>query len=349
MDPVGMHLAEDVARLASTAERVGFDGVYVTDHPIPHPTWQKYGGHHTFDPFVLLAFAAAATSTLRVQTHLVVLPYRNPFLTAKAAASLDALSNGRLILGVGTGYMEQEFAALGVPFERRNEIMDEALTAMRLAWTGEPFELEGTGYTVEGNDAYPRPTQRPGPPVWVGGNAKRAIRRAVELGDGWIPFPHRPEEGGAHSSRLANLDELADHISYAREHAERIGRERPLDIVFMPGYLGYLDRRQPGFDEIVENCSRMAELGVTYLMASVGGLDVAAREEALAAYAEAVLPTVRSLSPDIRCNHGPHVQARRDTKGSTEVPSKKWGFMSRRKRAGFSKVKAANSGSVIHP
>ncbi len=106
-----------VAEMARAAETAGFDAVYVTEHPVPGTAWMRTGGHHAFDPFVALAFAAAATERLRVQTHLCVLPYRNPFLTAKAAASLDALSGGRLILGVGTGYLEVEFEALGVDFD----------------------------------------------------------------------------------------------------------------------------------------------------------------------------------------------------------------------------------------
>jgi probable F420-dependent oxidoreductase len=221
--------------MARSAERAGFGSLYVTDHPIPGEAWLRSGGHHTLDPFVTLSFAAAATSRIRLQTHVLVLPYRNPFLVAKAAATLDALSGGRLTLGVSAGYLESEFAALGVPFAERNQRADEAIPALRAAWSGERVALEGLGFRAEGNRALPMPLQKPGPPIWVGGNSRRAIRRAVELGDGWLPFP-APKRLASHvrTAALTNLAELRAGIDYAREHAAKIGRRAPLDVCFVP-------------------------------------------------------------------------------------------------------------------
>src|SRR5437879_11325137 len=108
--------AAAVAEMAATAETAGFDAVYVTEHPVPGDAWLASGGHHALDPFVVLSAAAAATSRLRLQTNLVIAAYRNPFLLAKALASLDVISGGRVIAGIGTGYLEPEFAALGVEF-----------------------------------------------------------------------------------------------------------------------------------------------------------------------------------------------------------------------------------------
>src|SRR3984957_3250763 len=139
-----------IAEISRAAEVAGFDAVYVTEHPIPETQWKDSGGHHALDPFVALAFAAAATTSLRLQTHLCVVPYRNPFLTAKAVASLDALSGGRVILGVGTGYLQEEFAALGVQFDERNELMDEALEVMKAAWSGETVSVTGRHFQVAG-------------------------------------------------------------------------------------------------------------------------------------------------------------------------------------------------------
>ena len=166
---------------------------------------------------------------------MLVLPYRNPFLVAKAAATLDVLSGGRVTLGVAAGYLESEFAALGVPFAERNERADEAIPALRAAWSGERVEIAGKGFQAGGNLALPRPIQRPGPPIWVGGNSRRAIRRAVELGDGWLPFP-APKRLASHvrTAALTNLEELRAGIGYAREHAERTGRRAPLDVCFVP-------------------------------------------------------------------------------------------------------------------
>src|SRR4051794_40128232 len=167
--------AAAVADLSRAAEAAGFAAVFVTDHPAPPAKWIAGGGHHTLDPFVTLAFAAAATSTLRLQTNLFVPAYRHPLLSAKLVATLDVLSGGRVVVGVGAGYLEGEFAALGADFDGRNDVLDAAIRTMRSAWTGQP---------VDGVLSLPAPVQRPGPPVWVGGNSKRAIRRVVELGDG---------------------------------------------------------------------------------------------------------------------------------------------------------------------
>jgi probable F420-dependent oxidoreductase len=259
-----------VAEMARCAEEAGFDAVYVTEHPVPGTAWMKTGGHHAFDPFVALSFAAAATTTLRVQTHLAVLPYRNPFLTAKAAASLDALSGGRLILGVGAGYLEVEYAALGVAFEERNDLTDEALVAMQVAWTGEPFSFDGRHFRAEDNVALPRPVQRPGPPVWIGGNARRAIRRAVELADGWAPMPNAAATAvRRHSPAMETLDELAERIDYARAHAESVGRRTPLTIACSLGGLAMETTAAAGEDLMVETAERLAGVGATYLYGGV--------------------------------------------------------------------------------
>jgi probable F420-dependent oxidoreductase len=161
--------AEGVAAVARAAEAAGFDGVYSTEHPFPDDDWLASGGHQALDPFVGLSFAAAATTRLRVLTNLCVLPYRNPFLAARAAASLDVLSGGRLDLGVGAGYLEGEFRALGVDFDGRNDRFDEAIAAITAAWSGESVRFAGDGFEARGNTMRPAPLQRPRPPVWVGG------------------------------------------------------------------------------------------------------------------------------------------------------------------------------------
>jgi probable F420-dependent oxidoreductase len=262
--------AAAVAEMARAAETAGFGAVFVTDHPIPDAEWLRTGGHHTLDPFVLLSFVAAATERIRLQTHVLVLPYRNPFLVAKAAATLDVLSGGRVTLGVAAGYQEGEFAALGVPFDERNERADEAIPALRAAWSGERFELDGRGFRAAGNLALPRPVQKPGPPIWVGGNSRRAIRRAVELGDGWLPFPARRRLASiARTASLASLDELRAAIGYAREHAREIGRAAPLDVCFVPfGFeLGVGDAAAAA--RLAEELPAYRDAGVTWVAGGV--------------------------------------------------------------------------------
>jgi probable F420-dependent oxidoreductase len=259
-----------VAEIARAAESAGFDAVFVTEHPIPERQWMASGGHHALDPFVALSFAAAATTTLRLQTHLCVLPYRNPFLTAKSIASLDVLSGGRLIVGVGAGYLEAEFDALGVDFAERNELTDEAITTMKAVWSGVPVTVEGRRFKAVDNVALPRPLQQPNPPIWIGGNANRAIRRAVELADGWAPMPNAQATATRrHSPAMETLADLERRIDYAAAHAEKVGRADPLTIACSLGGLEMATTAANTEDLLVQTAERLASAGVTYLYGGV--------------------------------------------------------------------------------
>jgi len=260
-----------IAEMARAVESAGFDACFVTDHPFPSDRFvEQAGGHHALDPFVALSFAAAATSRLELQTHILVLPYRNPFLTANAAASLDAASGGRVILGVAAGYLKDEFRALGADFESRNAFCDEAIRAIRAAWTEDGLHFEGTGYRADGHSLRPRPVRTPHPPIWVGGNSKAAIRRAVELGDGWLPVPTpRRMAGFIRTAAIADLDDLRERLAFAHEYSRQVGRERPLDVCFVP--FGLDVNRQDDLDPDVFR-GRIAELeglGVTWVTLSL--------------------------------------------------------------------------------
>ena len=252
-----------VAEIARGAEAAGFDAVFVTDHPAPPADWIAGGGHHTIDPFVTLAWAAASTTTLRVQTNLFVPAYRHPLLSAKLVASLDVLSGGRLILGVGAGYLEGEFAAVGADFAGRNDVLDDAIRTMRSAWAGEP---------VDGVLSLPRPVQQPGPPIWIGGNSTRAIRRAVELGDGWVPMPS--PQRAAKALRTPGLESTADlgaRIAQLHAVAAEAGRREPLDVVFMPAGLDMFNKSSPDAARVLESMTELADLGVTWATVTLPG------------------------------------------------------------------------------
>jgi probable F420-dependent oxidoreductase len=252
-----------VGELARAAEDAGFAAVFVTDHPAPPADWIAAGGHHTLDPFVTLAFAAAATTTLRLQTNLFVPAYRHPLLSAKLVASLDVLSGGRVILGVGAGYLEGEFAAVGADFDRRNDVLDDAIRTMRAAWTGEP---------VSDVLSLPRPVQRPGPPIWIGGNSKRAIRRAAELGDGWVPMPSPAKASKAlRTPGLESVDELRDRVALLRQAEAEAGRDRPLDIAFMPSGLDMFTHASPDHGRVVDELAALADVGVTWATVMLPG------------------------------------------------------------------------------
>ncbi len=260
---------EAVAAISQTAERAGFNGGNVTDHPCPTAKWLEAGGHDAQDPFVMLSLVAAHTKKLRLQTGILVLPYRNPFIVARAAATLDVFSNGRLTLSFGAGYLKGEYFALGADFERRNETMDEYIQAMKAAWTGEAFDFEGTGYSARGNRIRPRPVQTPHPPLYVGGNSKRAIRRVVEMADGWNPFftPAQLSSTARTAAMTSELD-LADGIAYMREHCEKIGREKMPDI-----FLASIT--QPGEQwtpqQLIDKIGKFKEMGVIGAGISIDG------------------------------------------------------------------------------
>jgi probable F420-dependent oxidoreductase len=281
---------EGVAEISRTAERLGFHAGCDTDHPVPTGRWLDAGGHFAQDPFVLLSFVAAATTRFKLQTGIVVLPYRNPFITARMVATLDVLSRGRVILGVGAGYLKGEYKALGVDFERRNDLMDEYIRAMKAAWTNDEFTFEGSGYQALGNRILPRPVQRPHPPILIGGNAKRAIRRAVELGDAWNPF--FTAEVVATTSRTVAMTgeaDLAAGIAYMRAHCETVGRETPPEVI-----LGGLN--SPGEplnpDALLDTIARYKALGVSAVSAHIDGDSRAQWCDNAERFAEAVLSKV---------------------------------------------------------
>ena len=219
-----------VAEMAGAVEAAGLDAVYVTDHPAPDDRWLAGGGHHAQEPLIALAFAAAATTKVLLHTHVYVAAYRNPFLAAKSVATLQNLSGGRVILGVAAGYLRPEFGALGVNFEDRNDLLDETVAVMRRAWTEEGVAVETDGYRARGVTQLPRPTPIP---IWIGGNSTRAMRRAVETGDGWSPFPNPPIAASrVKTPAITNLDELAARLESARSYAVEIGRTDPLTVCF---------------------------------------------------------------------------------------------------------------------
>jgi probable F420-dependent oxidoreductase len=259
-----------IAELACAAEAAGFDAVSVTDHPFPPARWVAAGGHHALDPFVALSFGAAATTRVQLLTQVIVLPYRNPFLVAKAASTLDVLSGGRLILGVAAGYLEAEFAALGADFANRNDVADEAIDAIRAAWTGAPVDLDGRGFRALGNAQLPRPLAVKGPPIWVGGNSRRAIRRAVERAEGWHPFP-APAKLASHARTAAmeSLEDLRAGIAFAREHAAKIGRTAALDVCLVPFGFTMGAQMPTDFVRFREQVEEYSAAGVTWLAMNI--------------------------------------------------------------------------------
>ena len=191
---------EQLVSTAQAAEVAGFDSVWAGEHvvlPDPQvPPSPMAPQDPALDPFLALAWAAASTSTLRLATGIVILPQRNPVVLAKQVATLDVLSRGRVILGVGVGYLEPEFRAIGADFEHRGAVTDEYLDAMDRLWYDEHPEFHGRFAGFAGVDAYPRPVQRP-IPIVIGGHTNVAYRRAVARGHGWYGFALTPDGAAA--------------------------------------------------------------------------------------------------------------------------------------------------------
>ncbi|MFE4498283.1 LLM class F420-dependent oxidoreductase [Rhodococcus sp. NPDC056743] len=218
--------------VAIAAERAGFDTLSLSEHPIPGARWLASGGHQTLDPFVALGYVAAATERLRLLTYLAVAPYRNPFLLAKSASTLDKLSGGRLTLGLGTGYQKSEFHALGIDFDERNELFDEALDVLPLHWSGEPFTYRGKHFSALDVIARPKPVQNP-IPIWIGGNSKLTRRRVAERAQGWMPMSGGAElSATARTPTLGSVDQIGGHITEVRNAALAAGRAEPIDVVY---------------------------------------------------------------------------------------------------------------------
>src|SRR3954452_18568133 len=189
-----------LATAATAAEEAGFDSLWAGEHvvlPDPQvPPSPMAPQDPALDPLLALAWAAAATSRLRLATGIVILPQRNPVVLAKQVASLDVLSAGRVTLGVGVGYLEPEFRAIGADFENRGAVTDEYLDAMDRLWYDEHPEFHGRFADFAGIDAYPRPVQRP-IPIVIGGHSEPAFRRAVARAQGWYGFALTPEVAAA--------------------------------------------------------------------------------------------------------------------------------------------------------
>ncbi len=235
---------------APALEERGFESLWVADHVVlpdpPMPQRPMAPNMRLLDPIVALTFVAAHTTRIRLGTGVIVLPQRNPLVLAKQLATLDVLSNGRLIFGLGVGWCEPEFRALGVPFEQRGRRGDEYLAAMRAIWTQEKAAYQGRYVAFADVQAQPQPLQQPTPPIVIGGRTPAAFRRAVEHGHGWYGFGLEVEQAAQDIEALREMEQR-----YRR--AAALGR---LEISVTP----------PGYDVEPGTVERYAAIGVDRLI-----------------------------------------------------------------------------------
>jgi probable F420-dependent oxidoreductase len=208
---------DELVAVARAADEAGFFYVGVCDHVAIPRRLAETMGTTWYDTIATLGLLAGVTTRTRLLSHVAVLAYRHPLVSAKAFATLDHLSKGRVIVGVGAGHVPEEFAQLGVDFRRRGALLDEAIDALSAA-LGEEFPtFHGPTWSFDDAGQGPRPVQQPRPPIWVGGSSPAAIRRAAERGDGWLP------QGSPRSK-------LPEQIAALREHRERARGGEPIDV-----------------------------------------------------------------------------------------------------------------------
>ncbi|KUI39912.1 LLM class F420-dependent oxidoreductase [Mycobacterium sp. GA-1199] len=279
-----------IATVAAAAEAAGFHGFGFTDHPAPTERWLKAGGHDAVDPFVAMGYAAAVTTSLRLIPNIVVLPYRNPFVVAKAGATLDLLSQGRFTLGVGVGYLKREFTALGVDFEERAALFEEALEVIRGIWTTDDYSYEGRHFTASGITAHPRPVSDPHPPIWIGGNTAAARKRVVTHGDGWCPFPAPAVLAQTARTAPMDVDALQSGVEDLRRRFDEVGRDwSRIDITFTNP-----DGGSPGGDDFnadayLSGLEKLAKIGVTWVQVGLPGDSLAHVLETIERFGESVI------------------------------------------------------------
>ena len=300
---------EILLALARKAERLGYSSLFVTDHvvlptasksPYPyHPSGQFPGGANQdyLEPLTLLTYLAARTKMIKLGFSVLVIPYRNPLVTAKQLATLDVLSGGRVILGCGAGWLEEEFAALQTPpFRERGQVTAEYLRLMKACWSQDQIRFEGRYYRVNDIIFLPKPIQKPGIPIWIGGHTDAAIRRAGELGDGWHPIGLRPPA-------LLLPAEYAEKAGRVRAWAEKAGRDPDAIALTFRTPMEVRPKRMkpPAADrkmfsgaaaEVIADVRRYQAIGVTHFVFDFTSPDPKAMIATMERFAEEVRPKV---------------------------------------------------------
>jgi len=253
---------EAIASVAREAELMGYESVWVSDHiVVPNEAVDRFG-EVFYDPLSVLAYLSACTSNIRLGSSVIILPYRNPIQVAKTMATIDALSHGRLTVGVGVGALTSEFQNINAPWEDRGHYADEALRIFKELWTSDAPRFQGRYYQFSDIQFYPQPVQQPHPPLWIGGNTRRALRRVAEFGDAWHPT-------------RASLEMLADMTPRLHRLARRAGRNpKEIGIAVRQPMKIVSDSSQsldawPLFgtvEQVIEGVGRFGEAGVGHFV-----------------------------------------------------------------------------------
>jgi probable F420-dependent oxidoreductase len=299
--------AQAIRRFASRAEELGFEAVLSGDHivlPTAGTNQYPYTADGSFsrpadEPFLetmtTLGFMAACTDTIKLGSTVIILPYRNPVVQAKMFSSLDVLTGGRMICGVGVGWLEKEFETLGVPYDQRGPMSDEFLEIFKVLWTQNDPEYHGRFYQIDGIQFTPKPVQKPHIPIWIGGHTRRALRRTAKYGDCW------------HTTRQTP-DFVAQNLPYLREQSEKLGRDPTSISISLKRSLHFTDMgmgeghtvRTGGLvmgttQEVIDDVYYCRELGIDQLTYDFRVEGINACLEAMEHLADRVLPVAQRL------------------------------------------------------
>ncbi len=243
-----------IIAVAEAAESLGYSTAWVIDHLVLPAKVEGGYAFNPLDPFLepitVLGAVALRTSRIKLGTAVLVLPYRHPIYTAKALATVDVLSGGRLVVGVGAGWMEPEFAALGVPIAERGSRTNETIDVLKALWTEDVPSYDGRHFQFSNIKSVPQPIQKPRPPILVGGMTKGALHRVVRCADGWIALGKSPAD-------------LKQPLETLREMAVKAGR-KPAEL-----HISMLPISASSLDQVIEDLPRYAEMGVQHLYLSM--------------------------------------------------------------------------------
>lgn len=266
----GLDDPKDVLNIGKRAEELGFDSVWVNHHILNVGyIFDRLGSKPYYDAITVLTWVAAHTERVRLGTTVLVLPYLNPLVLAKTLATVDVMSKGRLNVGVGVGALKPESDALGSTFETRGRYADESIKIMRELWESEDPEFDGEFFSFSGVKFSPKPIQKPGPPILIGGASRAALRRVATLGDGWHPIRQ-------------SITDLKQNIATIHRLAEEAGRDPSKITVTVRTELDVLDSRSDGTespmigtaDQLLATTEHYEEIGVSELVLSVSTDDV---------------------------------------------------------------------------
>jgi probable F420-dependent oxidoreductase len=285
------HLAtpEIICSTAVRAEELGYDSVWVSDHVVvPDANLERFGAA-VYDPLITLAVAAGATKRVQLGTTVLIVPYRNPVVTAKMVSSLDALSGGRVVLGIGAGWVEEESSMLGVPFAERGPMTDEYMAAMRELWTSPAPSFNGKYTQFDRLHFEPKPVQKPHPPIWVGGHARASLRRAAEIGAAWHPINRSADEIRAGCVELKQLCQVRGR---AKPPAVTLRNDvfvlRPGQTIPPPVHGGSVVGGEPA--ALADQIRELEAAGVEHLVLEFLAPDGADLAQQMAIFAERVRP-----------------------------------------------------------